>query len=95
MFLIVFALGTHRLPPWRETGMWTYHARLWAIVATILLLSFAYRPAFARGSQVRHDDPLNSERIDRLPPEVRNASSRCARIPVRVTILRPISTILT
>jgi hypothetical protein len=38
-----------------------------------LLLSFAYRPAFARGSQVRRDDPLNSERIDRLPPEVRNA----------------------
>jgi hypothetical protein len=27
----------------------------------------------ARGSQVSHDDPWNSEHIDRLPPEVRNA----------------------
>lgn len=53
--------------------MWIFHARLSAIVATILLLGFDYRPAFARGSQVRHDDPWNSEHIDRLPPEVRNA----------------------
>jgi hypothetical protein len=30
-------------------------------------------PAFARGSQVSHDDPWNSEHIDRLPPEVRSA----------------------
>jgi hypothetical protein len=29
------------------------------------------RPALARGSQVGHDDPWNSEHIDRLPPEVR------------------------
>ena len=39
----------------------------------ILIVSFANRSVFARGSQTTHDDPLNSERIDRLPPEVRNA----------------------
>ena len=58
--------------------MWIFHARLSAIVATILLLSFDYRPAFARGSQVRHDDPWNSEHIDRLPPEVRTVGKTSA-----------------
>jgi hypothetical protein len=53
--------------------MGTYHVRLSPIVAAILLLSFGYRPAFARGSQVTHDDPWNSEHIARLPPAVRNA----------------------
>jgi hypothetical protein len=43
-----------------------------AITAAILILSFANRSAFARGSNGGHDDLLNSERIDRLPPEVRN-----------------------
>ena len=53
--------------------MRTVCARLSAIAATIVLFSFADRPAFARGSQVGHDDPWNSEHIERLPPEVRNA----------------------
>jgi hypothetical protein len=53
--------------------VWAVRARLSAIAATILLFSFADRPAFARGSQVGHDDPSDSERIERLPPEVRNA----------------------
>jgi hypothetical protein len=29
-------------------------------------------PAFARGSQVAHDDPWNPEHIERLPPDIRN-----------------------
>ena len=37
----------------------------------LLLLTFANRPALARGSKVERDDPWNSEHIDRLPPEVR------------------------
>jgi hypothetical protein len=53
--------------------MWTFCARFSAIAVAILIVSFANRPVFARGSQTTHDDPLNSERIDRLPPEVRNA----------------------
>ena len=53
--------------------MWAVRARLSAIAATIALFSFADRPAFARGSQVGHDDPANSERIERLPPDLRNA----------------------
>ena len=52
--------------------MWTFCARLSAIAVAILIVSFANRPAYARGSNVGHDDPWNSERIDRLPPEVRN-----------------------
>ena len=47
------------------------------ITAGILLLLLANQsPTFARGSQVGHDDPWNSERIDRLPPEVRSAVTR-------------------
>jgi hypothetical protein len=53
--------------------MWAVRTRLSAIAASIVLFSFADRPAFARASQVAHDDPANSERIERLPPEVRNA----------------------
>jgi len=52
--------------------MWTFCARLSAIAVAILIVSFANRPAYARGSNVGHDDAWNSERIDRLPPEVRN-----------------------
>jgi hypothetical protein len=53
------------------------------IAVGILLLLLANHPrTFARGSQVGHDDPWNSERIDRLPPEVRNAVTRmCGNAP--------------
>ena len=61
--------------------MWTLGARLSAIAAAILILSFANRPAVARGSQVGHDDPWSSERIARLPPEVRNAVTRMCADP--------------
>jgi hypothetical protein len=55
-------------------GMWIFHARPLPIVAGALLLCLCNRqPALARGSQVGHDDPWNSEHIDRLPPEVRDA----------------------
>jgi hypothetical protein len=55
--------------------MRTFHTRL-SIAVAILLVGFANRPAFARGSQVLHDDPWNTEHIERLPPEVRNAIIR-------------------
>jgi hypothetical protein len=62
--------------------MWTFHARLLAIAAGIVLLLLCNQPVvLARGSQVGHDDPWNSERIDRLPPEVRNAVIRMCRDP--------------
>src|SRR5258706_12593520 len=64
--------------------MWTFHARLSAIAAGIVLLLLCDQPhALARGSQVGHDDPWNSEHIDRLPPEVRNAVIRMCRDPPR------------
>ncbi|RZN13889.1 hypothetical protein [Bradyrhizobium sp. Leo121] len=47
------------------------------IAAVILLPLLANQPlTFARGSPVGHEDPWNSERIDRLPPEVRSAITR-------------------
>jgi hypothetical protein len=51
----------------RGTGMWSLPAGF----RQLLLLTFANRPALARGSKVERDDPWNSEHIDRLPPEVR------------------------
>lgn len=53
--------------------MWISGASLSAIGAAILLLGFANPPAFARASQVGHDDPWNVDHIDSLPPVVRNA----------------------
>jgi hypothetical protein len=38
---------------------------------------------FARGSQVVHDEPWNSEHIDRLPPEVRDAVIHMCGSPPR------------
>jgi len=62
--------------------MWTFHARLSAIAAGIVSLLLGNQPhVLARGSQVGHDDPWNSGRIDRLPPEVRNAVIRMCRDP--------------
>ena len=47
------------------------------IAAGALLLLLADQPpTFARGSQVGYEDRWNSERIDRLPPEVRSAVTR-------------------
>ena len=62
-----------------------FHMRHSAIAAGVALLSFCNQPiAFARGSQIARDDPLNSERIERLPPEVRNAVIRmCEDHPPR------------
>jgi hypothetical protein len=56
-----------------------------AIAAGVALISFCNQPiALARGSQIVRDDPLNSERIERLPPEVRNAVIRmCEDHPPR------------
>ena len=56
--------------------MWTLHVRLSAIAAAILLLSLTNQLAFARGSQAGHDDPWNSDHIDRWPPEVRSDVTR-------------------
>lgn len=58
-------------------GMWSVCTRPSSIAVGILLLLLANQPrTFARGSQVGHDDPWSPERIDRLPPEVRNAIIR-------------------
>ena len=57
--------------------MWMRYTRFPPIAAGVLLLLLADQPpTFARGSQVGHEDPWNSERIDRLPPEVRSAVTR-------------------
>jgi hypothetical protein len=63
--------------------MWTFYARVAAIAGGIgLVLACNQPPALARGSQVGHDDPWNAERIQRLPPEVRNAVAHmCADAP--------------
>jgi hypothetical protein len=54
--------------------MRAFHTRHSAIAAGVALLSSCNQPiALARGSQIVRDDPLNSERIEHLPPEVRNA----------------------
>jgi len=51
--------------------MWMHYT----MAAGVLLLLVANQPlAFALGGG--HDDPWNSERIDRLPPEVRSAITR-------------------
>jgi hypothetical protein len=57
--------------------MWMRYTRFPPIAAGVLLLLLADQPpTFARGSQVGHEDLWNSERIDRLPPEVRSAVTR-------------------
>lgn len=62
--------------------MWIFHERL-SLIAIVLLSSFNQPLALARGSQVGHDDPLNPEHIERLPPEVRHAVIRMCRDPAR------------
>ena len=53
------------------------YIRFSPIAAGVLLLLLADQPlTFARGGQVGHDDIWNSERIERLPPEVRSAVTR-------------------
>lgn len=65
--------------------MWTYHARISAIMAgVVLLLICSETGSFARG-RIGHDDPLNSDRIDRLPPEIRTAVIRMCRDPPRAS----------
>jgi hypothetical protein len=76
--------------------MRTFHMRHSAIAVGLALLSSCNQPiALARGSQIVRDDPWNSERIEFLPPEVRNASSACVKIMHRapVATLRPTSTV--
>ena len=64
--------------------MLAFQERLSVIAAGIVLLLPCNQPlAFARGSQVGHDDPWNPEHIERLPPEVRNAVIRMCRDPPR------------
>jgi hypothetical protein len=64
--------------------MLLFHERLSTITAGIVLLVISNQPlAFALGSQVLHDDPWNLERVERLPPEVRNAVIRMCRDPPR------------
>jgi hypothetical protein len=65
-----------------EAGMLTFHAPLLAVAVGALLLSIGDPGALARGSQVSHDDPWNSDPIDHLPPEVRKAVAHmCGNSP--------------
>jgi hypothetical protein len=61
--------------------MLVFHLRLSAIIVLLMLCNQPL--AFARSSQVSHDDPWNSERIDQLPPEVRSAVMRLCGHPPR------------
>lgn len=53
--------------------MSTFRPPFPAIVVGIVLLFVGVPHALPRGSQVGHDDPWNSEHLDRLPREVRSA----------------------
>jgi len=46
-----------------------------ALLAFVISILLPIGPSgvFARGSQVMHDDPWNSENVGRLPPEIRAA----------------------
>jgi hypothetical protein len=58
----------------RVRAMETYRARrLGSAIAALSILLCGQSGAFARGSQVSHDAPWNSEHIDHLPPEIRAA----------------------
>jgi hypothetical protein len=57
----------------RVLGMPGYRYRFLSLVAGALLGMQGPAPALARGSQVSHDAPWNSEHIDHLPPEIREA----------------------
>ena len=68
----------------KGAGMWCFDKHFSATAAGIVLLLFCNQPrAFARASQVGHDDPWNPEHIEHLPPEVRNAVVRMCRDPLR------------
>jgi hypothetical protein len=59
-----------------------YRCRFLPLVAGALLGLGGAAPAFARGSQVSHDAPWNSEHIDHLPPEIRKAVIHmCGAVP--------------
>jgi hypothetical protein len=57
--------------------------RSWCLpIAAGVVLALLQVEALARGSQVAHDAPWNSEHIERLPPEIRDAVSRmCTDTP--------------
>jgi len=59
--------------------MWTSQARLSAISAEIVVLLLCNQPQAGSRQPGGHDDPWSSERIDRLPPEVRTAVIRMCR----------------
>jgi hypothetical protein len=68
------------IPPRVGAGMLPFLERISAIAAVIVLLLPCSQPRpFARGSQVGHDPPWNSEHIEGLPPEVRNVVIRMCR----------------
>jgi hypothetical protein len=52
-----------------------------SLTTVLLLLISGQTPVLARGSQVTHDDPWNSEHVDHLPPEVRNAVLKMCKTP--------------
>ena len=63
--------------------MRTYHWISAITAGVVLLLLCSKTDSLARGSSIGHGDPLNSDRIDRLPPEIRTAVIRMCRDPPR------------
>lgn len=66
-------------------GMRTLGSRRLRTIRLALLLICTWQTslAFARGSQVAHDDPWNAEHISQLPTEIRNAVNRMCGEPPR------------
>jgi hypothetical protein len=52
---------------------WKPHSFSELFATCLLLVLCAQASAVARGSGFSHDEPWSSERINRLPPEVRNS----------------------
>ena len=52
-------------------------------ITTAVSLALLQGEALARGSQVAHDAPWNTEHIERLPPEIRDAVTRMCGEPPR------------
>jgi hypothetical protein len=65
----------------RNDPTWKSHpfSRL-SVTSVLLLVLCAQSSALARGSGFSHDEPWSSERIDRLPPEVRNSVYPMCRV---------------
>jgi hypothetical protein len=66
---------------WRRCAMTAWTPRSFPRLSAILLVVLcAQSSVLARGGGFPHNEPWSSERIDHLPPEVRNAVFRMCRV---------------